>query len=62
MSIRPNEYAQHACLQGTTSHLPSSSNNFWYRYQYLVSVAEHTKRIGIGSIGKLWYRSQPKRQ
>jgi len=35
------------------------SNNSWYRYRYSVSVSEQAKIIGIGSIGKLWYRSHP---
>jgi len=30
-------------------------------YWYSVSVAEQVKSIGIGSIGKLWYQSHPKK-
>jgi len=29
------------------------------QYRYSVSVSERAKSIGIGSIGKLWYRSHP---
>ena len=32
-------------------------SNYWYRYS--VSVSKQSKSIGIGSIGKLWYRSHP---
>ena len=34
-------------------------SNYWYQYQYSVSVSKKAKSIGIGSIGKLWYRSHP---
>jgi len=43
----------------TQTFAPLSSNNSWYRYWYSVSVSEQAKIIGIGSIGKLWYRSHP---
>jgi len=35
-------------------------SNYWYQYRYSVSVSKKDKCIGIGSIGKLWYRSHPK--
>ena len=50
-------YNTHAYTDVRISHLPLSSNNSWYRYRY--SVSEQAKSIGIGSIGKLWYRSHP---
>jgi len=52
-------YNTHAYTDVCIGHLPLSSNNSCYRYRYLVSVSEQAKSIGIGSIGKLWYRYHP---
>jgi len=53
-----------------TSHMPTQvfciaqllalSYNHWYRYRYSYWYRRWKKVSGIGSIGKSWYRSQPK--
>jgi len=49
-----------------TSHTPTHNhlryhNNHWYRYRYSYRYRRWKKVSGIGSIGKSWYRSQPKK-